>query len=131
MPAVERILAVSLFEKKDTFYDLLDAQAHSAQKAAQQFYALTQDFGHIADYTQGIKQIERDADDITHQLANKIDSTFVTPLDKEDLRALSGALDDITDLIEAAASRVALYQLPAPRPDLAPLVALLESVMHF
>jgi len=119
---------LSLFESKDTFYDLLEAQAQAAQDAAKEFFALSQDFAHIADHTQAIKQIEHDADDITHRLANKLDSTFVTPLDKEDLRALSGALDDVTDLIEAAASRIALYQLPAPRPDLAPSVSLLVDI---
>ncbi len=119
---------MSLFESKDTFYDLLDAQAQAAQDAAKEFQALAQDFTHITEHSQAIKQIEHDADDLTHSLANKIDSTFVTPLDKEDLRGLSGALDDITDLIEAAASRIALYQLPAPRPDLAPMVSLLVEI---
>lgn len=119
---------MSLFEKKETFYDLLEAQAQAAENAAQEFLALSRDFRSIADHSQQIKQIERDADDITHSLANKIDSTFVTPLDKEDLRALSGALDDITDLVEAAASRIALYKLPAARPDLVPLVSLLCEI---
>lgn len=124
----ERISNVSLFEKRENFYDLLEAQAQAAQKAAKEFLALARDFSHVADLTQKIKEIEREADDITHSLANKIDSTFVTPFDKEDLRALSGALDDITDLIEAAAARIALYKLPWPRPDLVPMVTLLVEI---
>jgi predicted phosphate transport protein (TIGR00153 family) len=119
---------LSLFESKDSFYDLLEAQAQAAHDAAKEFYVLAQDFAQTTEHSQAIKQIEHDADDLTHSLANKIDSTFVTPLDKEDLRALSGALDDITDLVEAAASRIALYQLPAPRPDLAPMVSLLVDI---
>jgi len=117
-----------MFANKETFYDLLDAQAEAAHKAAKEFYTLVLDFAHVAERSHAIKQIEHDADDLTHRLANKVDATFVTPLDKEDLRSLSGALDDVTDLIEAAASRIALYRLAAPRPDLAPLVANLVEI---
>ncbi|HEX5323537.1 MAG TPA: DUF47 family protein [Capsulimonadaceae bacterium] len=119
---------MALFESKDSFYDLLEAQAVAAQNAAMAFKALGQDFANSAEQSQAIKQIEHDADDLTHTLANKIDSTFVTPLDKEDLRALSGALDDITDLIEAAASRISLYQLSTPRPDVVPMISLLVDI---
>jgi uncharacterized protein Yka (UPF0111/DUF47 family) len=49
----------------------------------------------------------------------------MTPLDKEDLRDLSQALDDITDFVEAAAARTQLYRLSNPRPDLEPLAKLL------
>src|SRR5690349_22078306 len=63
---------------------------------------------------------------MTRTLQSKILSTFMTPLDKEDLRALSNALDDVTDAIEAAASRAALYHLESsPRADLAPMATAL------
>lgn len=111
--------------KNNEFFSLLEAQAEAAQQAAREFYALTQDFDNRLQYVETIARIEHEADDLTHQMSNKLDSTFVTPLDKEDLRALSSALDDITDFVEAAVQRIMLYRLESPRPDLAPLVNLL------
>ncbi len=105
------------------FFDLLDSQADAMIRAATEFHALSADFTNAARLTDKIKRIESEADDFTHELANRIDSTFVTPFDKEDLRALSGALDDVTDTIEAASSRVVLYRMTQPRSDLEPMVA--------
>ena len=114
--------------KKHVFYELLEKQAEMAVRAAKEFQKLTADFANLGKYTGRIKEIESEADHITHELANKIDTTFVTPLDKEDLHALSGELDDVTDCIEACAGRMALYQLTQPRPDLEALVAMLVQV---
>jgi predicted phosphate transport protein (TIGR00153 family) len=106
----------------------MEQQAEAAHRAAKEFHALTQDFEHMDGYIKRIEDIEHEADDLTHQLANKTDRTFVTPLDKEDLHDLSAGLDDITDFIEAATGRLALYQLTTPRPDLEPLVAILVEI---
>lgn len=113
---------MALFGKDPTFFNLLDAQSDAMIRAAEEFYRLSQDFETPTKRTDAIKRIENEADDFTHELANRLDATFVTPFDKEDLRALSGALDNVTDEIEAAASRIVLYRLTRPRADLAPLV---------
>lgn len=117
-----------LFGKDLTFYNLLESQAEAAHRAARTFHELTQDFGRLAEYVEQIVRIEKEADELTHQLARRADMTFVTPLDKEDLRALSGSLDDVTDAIEAAANRLILYRLTVPRPDVEPMVALLVKI---
>jgi len=116
------------FGKEDLFYKILEQQAVTAHRAALAFLALAQDFEHLNDHVCLIEQIEHEGDELTHQLANKVDATFVTPLDKEDLRSLSGALDDITDHIEAGAARAVLYQLKTARPDLVPLINLLVQI---
>lgn len=110
------------------FYKMLELQADAAHRAAQEFHALSHDFEHLAEHIECIKKIELEADDVTHQLANKLDSTFVTPLDKEDIHDLSSGLDDITDFIEAGTVRLLLYRLTQPRPDLQPLVGLLVQI---
>lgn len=86
---------------------------------------MVDNFDRIEEYVKEISVIEHEADKMTHSLMNKMDSTFITPLDKEDLRDLSHALDDITDCIEAASARAQLYKLKTPREDLKPLVELL------
>ncbi len=117
-----------LFGRDLTFYNLLEAQAESAHQAALEFHALTQNFERMDEYVKKIEDIEHEADELTHQLSNKTDRTFVTPLDKEDLHDLSSGLDDITDFIEAATGRLALYRLTTPRPDLEPLVSILVEI---
>ncbi|MEP6756029.1 MAG: DUF47 family protein [Chthonomonadales bacterium] len=128
---------MGLFGKDLSFYLLLEQQAQKAVEAAAAFHALSKDFSTLDTAVVHIKQIETAADDLTHQLYNKVDSTFVTPLDKEDLYALSGRLDDITDTIEATAIRISIYRLKECRPDLESMVfklvatvqATLEAIM--
>lgn len=108
------------------FFRLLEAQAEVAQRAANAFQTFAQDFTDLAGKAEAIKGLEHEGDDLTRQLQAKILSTFMTPLDKEDLRALSNALDDVTDGIEAAASRAALYRLEdSPRAELVPMATIL------
>lgn len=114
--------------KKHIFYELLEKQAHAAVSSAKEFLALVNDFENLAGYAGRIKEIESEADHITHELANLIDATFVTPLDKEDLHALSSELDDVTDCIEACVGRMEIYQFRQARADLAGLVAMLVQI---
>jgi len=114
--------------KNQIFYDLLETQATAAVNAAKEFHKLANDFANLSEYAVRIKEIESEADHITHELANKLDATFVTPLDKEDLRALSTELDDVTDYIEACTGRMALYKLTQARPDLVSLVTMLVNI---
>ena len=94
--------------KKHIFYELLEKQAQFAVDAAKEFQALVNDFANLTRYATRIKEIESEADHVTHELANRIDATFVTPLAKEDLHALSSELDDVTDCIEACTGRMAV-----------------------
>ncbi len=104
------------------FYRLLEAQAEVAQRAARAFLAFTQDFTGLDEKAKAMRGIEHEGDDLTRKLQSKMVATFITPLDKEDMRDLSMALDDVTDAIEAAASRAGLYRLDASRrEDLVPM----------
>ena len=114
--------------KKQGFYRLLETKAQLSVDAAKEFNDLVGDFGNLTRYAARIKEIESEADHLTHELANLIDATFVTPLDKEDLHALSSELDDVTDCIEACTGRMTLYELKQPRPDLGALVLLLLQI---
>jgi predicted phosphate transport protein (TIGR00153 family) len=61
-----------------------------------------------------IKELEHAGDVLTHDLIRKINTTFVTPFDREDVYALASRLDDVLDLIEAAADRLVLYRIKEP-----------------
>lgn len=111
------------------FYRLLEGQAEVAQRAARAFLAFAQDFTGLAEKAKALRGIEHEGDDLTRKLQSKMVATFITPLDKEDMRDLSMALDDVTDTIEAAASRAGLYRLEtSPRVDLVPMGEVLVSM---
>lgn len=123
-----KIVRLPGISKKHIFYELLEKQAYAAVCAAKEFQVLVNDFTNLALHAAKIKEIETAADHTTHSLANLIDATFVTPLDKEDLHALSSELDDVTDRIEACTGRMALYQFTQMRPDMELLVSLLVRI---
>ena len=117
---------MKISQRKDTsIYDLLEQQARVATQSAEKFVEMAKDFGQISKYAAELDELEGKGDRLTHDLQNKIATMFITPLDKEDLRELSQALDDVTDLVEAAAARAELYSLKEARADLLPAVELL------
>jgi predicted phosphate transport protein (TIGR00153 family) len=62
-----------------------------------------------------IKDVEHKCDSITHEIIQRLNRTFVTPLDREDIHALARTLDDVMDAIDAAASLIRLYRLETVR----------------
>jgi uncharacterized protein len=100
------------------FFNLLESQAEIAQRAARIFLEISSDFSGLDAKAKALNDVEHEGDEATRTLNNKILSTFMTPLDKEDLRELSQVLDDVTDAIESAAARASLYRLSQARPDL-------------
>jgi uncharacterized protein len=106
--------------KDNSFYLILEAQADVAFRAAQVFRDSCADFSRVAEHAQKANEIEHEGDELTHRLQNQVATTFITPLDKEDLRELSQTLDDITDAIEAVIARTKLYRLEKARRDLVP-----------
>jgi predicted phosphate transport protein (TIGR00153 family) len=81
----------------------------------------------VPEQVQSIKAIEHQGDEIAHTVLTKLNQTFITPFDREDLHELCSRLDDVIDLIDAAASRFVLYRVSAVRPGTAELVKVLVS----
>jgi predicted phosphate transport protein (TIGR00153 family) len=115
------------FGKDYSLYLLLEGQAEVANKAAKAFLAATLGFPNIASHAEILAKLELEGDDLTHRLQNQVAQSFMTPLDKEDLRELSQTLDDITDSIEAVVARIKIYRLQEPRVDLQPLASLMVA----
>ena len=61
-----------------------------------------------------IKELEHKADQTTHEVIKRLNTTFVTPLDREDIYALAGRLDDVLDFIDAVAERLVIYRIKEP-----------------
>jgi len=108
---------VRLFPREEKFFDLLEAHIEHSVEAARLLNESVKTGPHTFAQTAGeIKRIEYEGDRITHQLFTRLNQTFVTPLDPEDLHGMGSALDDVLDIIEDAAFRLTAYKID-PIPD--------------
>jgi uncharacterized protein len=97
--------------REQDFFVLFQKQAANIVAGAIAFAKLLEHYTGVPEQVQSIKAIEHAGDEITHQIFRTLNQTFVTPFDREDIHELAGTMDDIIDLIDAAASRFALYRI--------------------
>jgi len=98
------------------FFDLFREQAGNIHQAAEMLVNLFEDFKDVEQHVAEIKFLEHKGDQLTHALMMKLNQTFITPFDREDIHALGSALDDVLDLVDAAASRLVTYKVTAVTP---------------
>ncbi|HJV48009.1 MAG TPA: DUF47 family protein [Geothrix sp.] len=95
------------------FFDLLESAAGNAYQAAQLFdlEIRTGDPVRFAELRRQMKDLEHIGDDITREVMDRLNQTFVTPIEREDIMALAHALDDVVDKIHAVCERLILYRI--------------------
>src|SRR5262249_44285800 len=103
-----------LLPKEDKYFDMFNRMASHMTECALLLQKLFIDFDNRAAYADKIKEVEHTCDLITHEIVKKLNQTFITPIDREDIHALASGLDDIVDAIEYTAKRVILYRVDAP-----------------
>ena len=84
------------------------ATIHDAAIVLQEMFEKAQN---LESYAEKIRELEHKGDNITHEILTKLSTTFITPMDREDIHALSSRLDDVLDLVEAASNKAILYRL--------------------
>jgi uncharacterized protein len=95
-----------------SFFDLFAAQAkHLVRGSALLAELLGRDRGGREEIAQQLRTVEHECDESTHEIMRRLNSTFVTPFDREDIYALASGLDDCMDHMEAAADLIVLYRL--------------------
>jgi hypothetical protein len=103
-----------LLPKDQKFFDLFEQQGENIAAAARVLEELTLDYPNAKAKAQQVKDLEHAGDTLTHELVRRLSTTFITPIDREDIYALSGRLDDVLDLIDAVADRLLLYKIETP-----------------
>ncbi|MGH7961513.1 MAG: DUF47 domain-containing protein [Candidatus Binatia bacterium] len=121
---------MALFPKDTNFYDLFERGATKVHEGVQLLEELVKDFTHVPLKAKRIKDVEHEADLITHETVAKLNKTFLTPLDREDIHNLISSLDNILDHVEAAADKLSLYRITEVKPDLALLTDILSHAMQ-
>jgi uncharacterized protein Yka (UPF0111/DUF47 family) len=109
------------------FFVLVQKRAENIVAGAQAFTNMLAHYAGVPEQVQIIKAIEHNGDEITHQIFRKLNQTFITPFDSEDMHELCGTMDDAIDLIDAAASRFVLYRVGSVRLGTLELVKVLQA----
>jgi uncharacterized protein Yka (UPF0111/DUF47 family) len=106
---------VKLFSKDETFFDYFRQLAEHIGSAATLLKTLLEDPANAARIAIEIKRVETEGDAIVHTINQRIDTSFVTPLDREDIHLLAKRLDNVIDIINGAARRVVMFRVTEPR----------------
>src|SRR5260370_40659240 len=109
------------------FFDLFTKQAVNIHVGAEALLKMLSHYTGVPEQVQIVKAIEHEGDEITHALFTKLNQTFIPPFDREDIYELCSRLDDVIDLIDAAASRFVLYRVDTVRTGTIDLVKVLVS----
>ncbi len=120
-------MRLRLTPKDESFYDLFTAAAENLVAAADvldEFVEQTADRDQLA---AKLRDFEHSGDSITHQIFRQLNSSFVTPFDREDIYALASNLDDVMDAMEAAADLIQLTGLDSLPPEMTRQVELLRT----
>ena len=104
----------SLIPREVRFFDLFEQQSQHIIKGAQLLRELVNNFSDARAKAHSIKEVEHQGDQITHDIVKKLNTTFITPIDREDIHDLATRLDDVLDYIEAAAERLVVYRIKEP-----------------
>ncbi|HEX8264420.1 MAG TPA: DUF47 family protein [Pyrinomonadaceae bacterium] len=105
-------MAFSFLPREDDYFVFFSQMTERIQEAAdilsEMVQSNSQNFG---DYAKRIKDVEHACDLIAHNITNKLNKSFITPFDREDIYTLSVALDDICDYIDAGARAIVMYDI--------------------
>lgn len=103
-----------LLPKEGNFFELFNEHADQIVAAAQAFTQLVANYANPelrAKYAEGVDRAEHAADRVTHEVNRQIHTTFITPIDRDQIHALINTMDDVADLIQDSAETMALYDV--------------------
>ena len=120
-----------LFASKEReFFDLFEEAASNSVRAAELLVTILDEW---PDYSTAMRDMvicEQEGDRITHDIIQRLNHTFVTPFDREDIIGLASALDDIVDFIEEVADFLGLYRIEAPMDQAIRLARVLHQAVR-
>lgn len=109
------------------FYGLLERLGHHTRDITAEFKFLLAQWSNLEVQRQKIKAIEHAADEVMHELFERLNRTFITPLDRDDIARLAHTLDEVIDAIYAATNRLVLFGIPEPTPEMRQFADILEA----
>jgi hypothetical protein len=117
--------------KETDFFSMFEKAAQNVKKGAILLVEMMEDLGSAEAKAKDIYEAEQEGDLLTHEVMRKLNKTFLTPVDREDIHALVGRIDDVLDLIWASADRVVLFKLNSAPPEAIDLSKTLLETTEF
>ena len=105
-----------LIPREEKFYDDFKMMADQLRQGARLLESMLAVDPPVADKAHEIKEVEHQCDFLTHEIIQRLNKTFVTPIDREDIHELARTLDDVMDAIDSAAALIPLYRIDKVRP---------------
>ncbi len=127
-------MGFSLLPREDAYFQLFSQMTEKIKECAEALVKMTSDSSASFDgHSKKIKDIEHACDTLTHDITTRLNKSFITPFDREDIYSLSCALDDIADYIDAAARTIVMYKIDEMNPHIISLVGVIQEtsvVLH-
>ncbi|MBI1820816.1 MAG: DUF47 domain-containing protein [Nitrospirae bacterium] len=103
--------------KEEKFFELFIESSKNIHRGGLAIKKVMEPGADIEKRVREVKDIEHQGDSITHEIIKKLNKTFITPIDREDIYALAGALDDVLDLTDAAANKMVIFKITQATPE--------------
>jgi predicted phosphate transport protein (TIGR00153 family) len=120
-------MRLRLIPREESFFDLFEEMAGKVQQGAEGLLDLLRDYRDLDIKAGRVVDIEHEGDEITHEMIRRLNMTFVTPFDREDIHRLASSLDDVLDHVEAAAEYLQLHRIDSPLPQMLALAEILQK----
>jgi len=114
-----------IIPRDTSFFDMFAAMSNNLIDAARALVNLFADYRDVDAKIEEIRRIEHLGDEMTHSIMRKLNQTFITPFDREDIHTLASSLDDVVDFINAACARILMYRITDPPPEAGTLARLI------
>ena len=120
---------VSLIPKDTSFFQMFEAMSDNLVTGARTLVDLFANYRDVERTIDTVQKIERQGDELTHNVLTKLNQTFITPFDREDIHQLASSLDDVLDFVNASGARLVMYRISNPPPAAGELakIILLQS----
>ena len=118
-------MRLRLIPREESFFDLFEDLARKLQDGADELLDLLKNYSDLDRKAGRVLDIEHEGDEITHEVIRRLNTTFITPFDREDIHRLASSMDDVLDYIEAAAEYLQLHRIDQPLPQ---MVSLAETL---
>jgi uncharacterized protein len=114
-------MRLRLVPREESFFDLFESMAEKVREGAEELLDLLKNYEDLERRTGRVLDIEHEGDEITHEVMRRLNTTFLTPFDREDIHQLASNFDDVLDHVEAAAEFLQLHKIEEPLPQMVSL----------
>ena len=118
-----------LVAKEEAFFDMFERATKNLVTSVEVFVEMVKDFKDLEKQVKKLDELEHEGDIITHEIMDRLNRTFITPIDRDDIHAITAGIDDVLDLTEEVADRIYMYKLEKPTQNLIQMAQILHQAV--